>query len=162
MSSSRTSSKRKRQEGGNDSESSSDGVMETVFRGWVDEGIPRPDGTIDHEAFSISLGADLFEINLGDIVLMRSPDEQSSDYNDSIDYYGSNKAGDDMMIARVERIYEERKARGSKNESHDSSYKFRARWFFKVCIFVTQKWLGFVSRRPAVSHIPVTFCRRKM
>jgi hypothetical protein len=133
MSETRSNSKRKRQEEHNDGESSSDGGTDTVFRGWLDEGVPRPDGTIDHDSFSISLGEDIVDINLGDSVLMRSPNQESFDYtNDPIDYYGSSpsKSGNKMMIARVERIWEERR---SQNPSRDSTYKFRARWFLSVC-----------------------------
>lgn len=136
MSESRSSSKRKRGEEENDDESSDDEVTETVFRGWLDEGVPNADGSVDYDSFSISFGENIIDINLGDSVFLRgiSKGEESSDYaNDPVDYYGSSPSlsGNKMMVARVERIWEERKSRRSQTPS-DSTYKFRARWFLLV------------------------------
>jgi hypothetical protein len=143
MSSTASSSKRKRREEQDDG-SSSDGENGTVFRGWLDEGTPRPDGTIDHESFAISFGDDIVEIEVGDAVTIRSTNEEDLDYpDDTIDYYGSSpsKYGEKMMIARVERIWEERKSRRSLSPRHqDSVFKFRARWFLKVCYIISTKY----------------------
>jgi hypothetical protein len=136
MSSTRSSSKRKRQEDpSNSDESSSEATPEgTVFCGWLDEGSPQPDGTIDHEAFTLTQGTEDLEVSLGDAVLMRSPSEATSEYQDDpVDYYGSSpsKSGSKMMVARVERIWEETKS-GRSPRGQDTTYNFKARWFLKV------------------------------
>jgi hypothetical protein len=83
----RSRSKRKRQEDPSNSDGSSSEA--TLFCGWLDEGSPQPDGTIDHEAFTLTLGAEELELYLRDAVLMQSPSEAISEYQDDpIDYYG--------------------------------------------------------------------------
>jgi hypothetical protein len=134
----RSGSKRKRRSDQQSEESSSDELLGaadkvTRFRGWLDEGTSKPDGRIEHESFSLKIGGEIMEVSLGDAVLMRNASDESSfgDMDDSFDYYGSannNKSDDRIVIARVERIWEEE----NDNDSPGGKFQFLARWFLKV------------------------------
>ena len=109
------------------------GMNNTRFCGWLDDGQPKSDGRIEHESFSLAIGNEVFELSLGDAVITRKHAASSlvghggiiddgeeehisfGDMEDSFDYYGNadNKATASVndinkyMIARVERIWEE-------------------------------------------------------
>lgn len=108
----------------------------TLFKGWVDEGTAGSNGRINHEGFTILLGDDLLVLSLGDNVLMRTSSEPSDYADDEDDYYSTepSKFGKDMLIARIESVWEERKSRRSLSRTshqHGGCY-IGARWYMKV------------------------------
>jgi hypothetical protein len=106
----------------------------TVFRQWLDEGITRADGRIDHDLLQISIGDESIVVSLGDAVRLRSP------LQDEDEEYHENERPDTTMIARLERMWEERASESSSSSSEQegdesialSKFKIRARWFLNV------------------------------
>ena len=83
-------------------------------------------GIIEHETISIQVGKRLVELELGDSVSIQIPESSFG-----TEWYG--KGANPSMLARVERIWEERipPTTTKKPDSYSSLFKFRARWFVK-------------------------------
>jgi hypothetical protein len=155
----------------------------TSFVGFWGDGTSK-NGRVEYDGFNVSIGRDLYEIGVGDAVMLRtynadhaaaftagtstsavsgqgtsstadeadnndyaadsltgSPSEYYKSVGMSHDKYGSKngsgvlmqrdpKTGDNLMLARVERVWQE-KGRGGK----PGQVLFQARWFLKVCYY---------------------------
>ena len=114
------------------------GENTTTFLRWMDEGKPGPNGTIDHDILKISIGEESVVVSLGDTVLLRSP---TKDEEASFDFYGSrpnSPSKANVVIARVERMWEEPAVEtlhdGEEDRHRIKRLKVRARWFLNVSV----------------------------
>jgi hypothetical protein len=115
-------------------------AVKTVFSGFWDEGVVADDGCIDYTGLNLTIGKDIFEVRVGDAVMLRGDDgheEDAGTCNRSGSAVGDGKpaarmteakVGDGLMLARVERIWQE-KCKGGRS----GKILFQARWFLKVC-----------------------------
>lgn len=137
--------------------------VKTVFSGFWDEGVLGEDGRTDYTGLNLSMGEDVYEVRVGDAVMLRGDDaphtdpaasknssegsskvqERKSEYTADAEneqkqnYYGQinssqppmmeAKVGDGVMLARVERIWQEKSRSGRAGK-----ILFEARWFLKV------------------------------
>jgi hypothetical protein len=149
--------------GAHASKSSRNKKVKTVFSGFWDEGVLAEDGRTDYTGLNLTIGEDVYEIRVGDAVMLRGDDpapdavateakkpsdtsqqsgENKSEYTADAEneknqnYYGQNdnsvpmaeaKVGDGLMLARVERIWQEKSRSGRAGR-----ILFEARWFLKV------------------------------
>lgn len=113
--------------------------VKTVFSGFWDEGVVAEDGRIDYTGLNLTIGKDVYEVRVGDTVILRGDDGPGKEDADSkgagsqAAIGGSQKTGmteakvgDGLMLARVERIWQE-KSRGGRS----GKILFQARWFLK-------------------------------
>lgn len=147
--------------------------VKTVFSGFWDQGVLAEDGRTDYTGLNLTIGDDVYEVRVGDAVMLRGDEptptdtsieadaapankpsdpsqtqENKSEYTadaekeEKQNYYGQTpstvpmteaKVGDGVMLARVERIWQEKSRSGRAGR-----ILFEARWFLKVCVEVSR------------------------
>ena len=108
-------------------------TVKTVFSGFWDEGVVAEDGSIDYNGLNLTIGKDIYEVRVGDAVMMRGDDDHGGQGNldrKPAAQMTEPKVGDGLMLARVERIWQE-KSKGGRS----GKILFQARWFLKVRIW---------------------------
>lgn len=105
-------------------------AVKTVFSGFWDEGVVAEDGCIDYTGLNLTIGKDSYEVRVGDAVMLRGDDDHGAP--EDVDgkptaRMTEAKVGDGLMLARVERIWQE-KSKGGRS----GKILFQARWFLKV------------------------------
>ncbi|KAL3915866.1 MAG: hypothetical protein SGARI_008090, partial [Bacillariaceae sp.] len=107
-------------------------TVKTVFSGFWDEGVVAEDGSIDYNGLNLTIGKDIYEVRVGDSVMLRGDDDHTGGGGqENLDQKPAAqmteaKVGDNLMLARVERIWQE-KSRGGRS----GKILFQARWFLK-------------------------------
>lgn len=151
----------------------------TIFGGWLDEGVSRGErGTIVHQGFWIWVGGKRLEFVLGDTAFVRCEPRTKEPFAEKDPVKASTistvaetpatpigvttsstKNENEMVVARIERIWEAKKpppsATKSDTEDLSSPFMFRARWFLKVSSLNVCSFKRVITHNPcyqSVSH----------
>ena len=85
------------------------------------------DGSIEYDGLNLTIGKDIYEVRVGDAVMLRGDDDDAGLDTKPAAQTTEPKVGDGLMLARVERIWQE-KSKGGRS----GKILFQARWFLKV------------------------------